>query len=167
MVLGQIGRSGKVLGFISSNFGPNPTAGRPPKGNNRGDYNYHCYPRTTVYGIKFASNCLGKKWYQVFTDFLHNLYIRRLPGPSPRFLLGFYPYLPRDLQDSEGKTYQKPIRKNNEKIKIIIKINLYSFFSYFYLQNFFHLPICTSNFVYFLMFLYISYVLSCRCPGRP
>ena len=35
-VLGQIGRSGKVLGFISSNFGPNPTAGRPPKGNNRG-----------------------------------------------------------------------------------------------------------------------------------
>ena len=35
-VLGQIGRSGRVLGFISSNFGPNPTAGRPPKGNNRG-----------------------------------------------------------------------------------------------------------------------------------
>ena len=35
-VLGQIGRSGKVLGFISSNFGPNPTAGRPPQGNNRG-----------------------------------------------------------------------------------------------------------------------------------
>ena len=35
-VLGRIGRSGKVLGFISSNFGPNPTAGRPPKGNNRG-----------------------------------------------------------------------------------------------------------------------------------
>ena len=34
-VLGRIGRSGKVLGFISSNFGPNPTAGRPPKGNNR------------------------------------------------------------------------------------------------------------------------------------
>ena len=34
--LGRIGRSGKVLGFISSNFGPNPTAGRPPKGNNRG-----------------------------------------------------------------------------------------------------------------------------------
>ena len=35
-VLGRIGRSGKVLGFISFNFGPNPTAGRPPKGNNRG-----------------------------------------------------------------------------------------------------------------------------------
>ena len=35
-VLGRIGRSGKVLGFISSNFGPNPTAGRPLKGNNRG-----------------------------------------------------------------------------------------------------------------------------------
>ena len=35
-VLGRIGRSGKVLGFISSNFGPNPTAGRPPKGNNQG-----------------------------------------------------------------------------------------------------------------------------------
>ena len=35
-VLGQIGRSGKVLGFISSNFGPNPTAGRLLKGNNRG-----------------------------------------------------------------------------------------------------------------------------------
>ena len=31
-------RSGKILGFISRtcNFGPNPTAGRPPKGNNRG-----------------------------------------------------------------------------------------------------------------------------------
>ena len=26
-VLGQIGRSGKVLGFISSNFGPDPTTG--------------------------------------------------------------------------------------------------------------------------------------------
>ena len=35
-VPGQIGRSGKVLGFISSKLGPNPTAGRPPKGNNRG-----------------------------------------------------------------------------------------------------------------------------------
>ena len=35
-VLGRIGRSGKVLGFISSNFGTNPTAGRPPKGNNPG-----------------------------------------------------------------------------------------------------------------------------------
>jgi hypothetical protein len=35
-VLGQIGRSGKVLGFISSNFGPDPTAGRLLKGNNRG-----------------------------------------------------------------------------------------------------------------------------------
>ena len=35
-VLGQIGRSGKVLGFISSNFGPNPTAGCLLKGNNRG-----------------------------------------------------------------------------------------------------------------------------------
>ena len=35
-VLGRIGRSGKVLGFISSNFGPNPTAGRLLKGNHRG-----------------------------------------------------------------------------------------------------------------------------------
>ena len=35
-VLGQIGRSGKVLGFISSNFGPDPTAGYLLKGNNRG-----------------------------------------------------------------------------------------------------------------------------------
>ena len=35
-VLGQIGRSGKVLGFISSNFGPDPTAGCLLKGNNRG-----------------------------------------------------------------------------------------------------------------------------------
>ena len=35
-VLGQIGRSGKVLGFISSNFGPDPTAGHLLKGNNRG-----------------------------------------------------------------------------------------------------------------------------------
>ena len=35
-VLGHIGRSGKVLGFISSNFGPDPTAGRLLKGNNRG-----------------------------------------------------------------------------------------------------------------------------------
>ena len=34
-VLGQIGRSGKVLGFISSNFGPDPTAGCLLKGNNR------------------------------------------------------------------------------------------------------------------------------------
>ena len=35
-VPGRTGRSVKVLGFISSNFGPNPTAGLPPKGNNRG-----------------------------------------------------------------------------------------------------------------------------------
>ena len=35
-VLGQIGRSGKVLGFISSNFGPDPTAGCLLQGNNRG-----------------------------------------------------------------------------------------------------------------------------------
>ena len=35
-VLGQIGRSGKVLGFISSNLGPDPTAGCLLKGNNRG-----------------------------------------------------------------------------------------------------------------------------------
>ena len=35
-VLGQIGRSGKVLGFISSNSGPDPTAGCLLKGNNRG-----------------------------------------------------------------------------------------------------------------------------------
>ena len=35
-VLGRIGRSGKVLGFISSNFGPDPTAGCLLKGNNRG-----------------------------------------------------------------------------------------------------------------------------------
>ena len=35
-VLGQIGRSGKVLGFISSDFGPDPTAGYLLKGNNRG-----------------------------------------------------------------------------------------------------------------------------------
>ena len=34
-VLGQIGRSGKVLGFISSNFGPDPTAGCLQKGNHR------------------------------------------------------------------------------------------------------------------------------------
>ncbi len=32
-VLGRIGRSGKVLGFISSNFGAT-AAGGPPKGNN-------------------------------------------------------------------------------------------------------------------------------------
>ena len=36
MVLGQIGRSGKVLGVISFNFGPNPTPGRLLKGNDRG-----------------------------------------------------------------------------------------------------------------------------------
>ena len=36
MVLGRIGMSGKVLRFISSNYGPNPTAGRPPKGDNPG-----------------------------------------------------------------------------------------------------------------------------------
>ena len=35
-VLGQIGRSGKVLGLISSNFGPGPTAGCLLNGNNRG-----------------------------------------------------------------------------------------------------------------------------------
>ena len=35
-VLGQIGMSGKVLGSISSNFGPDPTVGRLLKGNNRG-----------------------------------------------------------------------------------------------------------------------------------
>ena len=80
--------------------------------------------------------------HQIFSGFWHNLYIRRLPGPSPRFLLGFYPYSHRDFQDSEGKTYQKPIRTNKEKIweKKHIKCPLYSFFSYFYLRNFFRLP---------------------------
>ncbi len=33
-VLGWIGRSGKALGFISADFGPNPTTGSPEKGNN-------------------------------------------------------------------------------------------------------------------------------------
>ena len=35
-VLGQIRKSGKALGFISSNLRPNPTVECPPKGNNRG-----------------------------------------------------------------------------------------------------------------------------------
>ena len=47
--------------------------------------------------------------------FWHNLYIRRLPGPSPRFLLFVYRYLPWKLQCSEGKTYQKPTRKKTGK----------------------------------------------------
>ena len=47
-VLGQIGRSGKVLGFISSNFGPDPTAGCLLKGNNGGGYNYYNYPRSAI-----------------------------------------------------------------------------------------------------------------------
>ena len=37
-----------------------------------------------------------KKWDQAFTDFWHNLYVRRFLGPSLRFLLGFHPSLPRD-----------------------------------------------------------------------
>ena len=51
-VLGQIGRSGKVLGFISSNFGPNPTAGRPPKGNNRGTINIMIIPAKLIQGFE-------------------------------------------------------------------------------------------------------------------
>ena len=44
-----------------------------------------------------------------------------LPGPSPRLLPGFYRYFRGDFQDSERKTYQKPIRKNKEKNKKIRK----------------------------------------------
>ena len=33
-VLGWIGRSGKALGFISADVGPNPTTGSPEKGSN-------------------------------------------------------------------------------------------------------------------------------------
>ena len=83
---------------------------------------------TTGDGRNFASNCLNKNRDQIFTGFWHNLYIRRSPGPSPRFLIGFYPYSPGDFKDSEGKTYQKPMRKNNEKIKIPITIHLYVVF---------------------------------------
>ena len=50
--------------------------------------------------------CLLNKWYQVFVDLWHSLYIRRSPGPSPRCLPGLYPYLPRDLQVLERKTSQ-------------------------------------------------------------
>ena len=49
---------------------------------------------------------------QIFTGFWHNLYIRRLPGRSHRFLPGFYPSYRRDFKVSEGKTYQKPTRTN-------------------------------------------------------
>ncbi len=50
------------------------------------------------------------------TDLGHDLYIWRLPGPSPGFLPRFYLYLPWNLQFLEGKTYQKPIRKKQENI---------------------------------------------------
>ena len=94
--------------------------------------------RPTGDGRNFASN-VWNKMGPGFHSCWHNLYIRRLPGPSPRLLPGFYPYLPPDFKDSEGKTYQKPIRTNKENIIIPINIALYSFFSYFYLRNFFHL----------------------------
>ena len=61
---------------------------------------------------------------QILTGFWHNLYIRRLPGPSPRLLPGLYPYFRGDFQDSEGTTYQKPIRKNKENINNPIIIPL-------------------------------------------
>ena len=63
---------------------------------------------------------------QVFQDVGHHLYIRRLPGPCPRLLPGFYLQFPWDLQISEGETFQKPNRKNNEimnNVKTVKNLN--------------------------------------------
>ena len=40
---------------------------------------------------------------QIFTDFWHNLYIRRLPGPSPRPLEDFQPTFSEVFQYVRGK----------------------------------------------------------------
>ena len=58
-VLGLIGRSGKVLGFISFNFGLNPTAGRLLQGNNRGAIIIIIIPGKWKLCIKWANHtCL-------------------------------------------------------------------------------------------------------------
>ena len=65
-----------------------------------------------------------------------------MSGGYQDLLLGFYSYLPRDFKDSEGNTYQKPIRQNkeNDKMSYILQFLYISFFSYFYLRYFFRLP---------------------------
>ena len=40
---------------------------------------------------------------QIFADFWHNLYIRRLPGPSPKPLEGFQPTFFEVLQTLRGE----------------------------------------------------------------
>ena len=47
------------------------------------------------------------------------MYIRKLPGPSPRLPLGFYHHLLWDLQDLERQIYQKPIRKKRKNAFIL------------------------------------------------
>ena len=47
-----------------------------------------------------------------FMDSWHNLYIRRLPGPSPMRLQGVYPALPTYVQDLERQTKQKKTRRS-------------------------------------------------------
>ena len=71
------------------------------------------------FGVIFFAGC----W--------HNLYIRRLPGPSPRLLPGFYLYFLGDFQDSEGRTYQKPIRKHKEINKHFLSNFLHIHFLFF------------------------------------
>ena len=49
--------------------------------------------------------------------FLHHLNIRRLPERCPRFLPGFYPYLPQDLEHVYRNTYQTPTRQTTYENK--------------------------------------------------
>ena len=75
-VLGQIGRSGKVLGFISSNFGPDPTAGYLLKGNNRGAIIIIIIPETCLLpklGTPRSLNRLRSAANSRFFDFSRNL----------------------------------------------------------------------------------------------
>ena len=52
---------------------------------------------------KNASNFWRKKRDQVCTDFWHNLYIRRSPGPSPKPLEGFQPTFSKVFQYFRGE----------------------------------------------------------------
>ena len=63
-------------------------------------------------------------------DLGHNLYIRRLPGPSPRPLEGFQPAISEVFQDFRGEKLPEEKSKNRFK-KVIYKFFIFFFVSFY------------------------------------
>ena len=100
--------------------------------------------RLTGDGRNFASHFFGKMgpyFHRFWAESVYPEVTRTFPQVSTRFLLLFTSGFP----GFQGKTYQKPIRKNHETNKTIISnfqcVYVYIYiYSYFYLQQFFRLP---------------------------